>query len=251
MKDKEIGEKILAFIGANSMVSKLVSSQYKDEVATLGDIVNAEFGDEKRHVPMVHWNTVAFKFEEGLSASDFEMLYLEPAAIALAENLDRTILFEMALQAGKRVGTPGAGIRKSLPELQPGSRLIVGAAAEVELLKSVEFDPSNNQVWFNQNTPEVTTDLAFLGKEDDVSRVYDRRVLGDTNLLFTEESVVLCCRPLYGPTANDGRLSVRMTLEDVRTEDIIGHAPDVRKKAVIEFLCGVAVNPKETTVIFS
>lgn len=280
---QHVANTALMFIKSNLVATGLVANDYEDMICKHGDTVPVTLpgtyttGVGRRpgkevDVELSDWICCSFLMdveERSKSFADIVNEYIEPAAIAMAESLDRSTLFWMAVGAGSRSGSPGGGFK--LPNIS-GKYLIVPPKAQADLILDYKFSPlrakhdgtalSNaalfdGQVYMDQNCPVVTTEMCRMGTNGNgVTEVMERREIGDMSLLFDKDSTVLACRPLPTKEAFQvsqavstfAGLSLRLT--------VTPHGPDpeteeVRDRFTLEMLTGVGVDPEGIEVIYS
>lgn len=201
----------LLFLRSNMVAASLVKRDFEDMIQEHGDIINvrrpndfnmrrtADFANletqdaisTKIQVPLDQWATVSFLIGDGERTKSFANLvdeYLEPAAIALAEAVDRIVLGQAArlltYTAGELGAMTSANAQRFLVETdkvlndnrcpQAGRQLLLSTNAKAQLLQSsvvVEADKRgdegtalrdasvgriyNFQTWMSQNVNSV------------------------------------------------------------------------------------------------
>lgn len=128
--DEHWVQSTLLFLQSNMVSSALVRRDFENMIQEHGDIVNVRRPNDfivyntddasdvvtqdaistKIQVPLDQWATVSFLIRDGERSKSFADLvteYLEPAAIALAENVDRIVLGQVARLATYTAGKLG------------------------------------------------------------------------------------------------------------------------------------------------
>ena len=258
----------LKFLHNNLISTKLVTRDYDSKVSSHKDVVDAWLGGKKFSVDLLYWHTVSFKLmwkERSKSFHDLANLYLEPAALALADNLDRTTLHQLAVRAGNRCGCPGEGFTMP-PEFNPYHQiLVIGTNAQADILKTdYPFQRTlehlgtaedeariSTGIWVDHNCPEVSTHHSSWSKSDDMYEVLDLEKIGNMNLLFDQDSAVVACRPLPARAGQSvvsfAGLSLRCSIQ----QDVDKESGDLYERVTFDTLTGVGVDPDKTSVIFS
>lgn len=212
----------LLFLRSNMVAASLVKRNYEDMIQDHGDVINvrrpndfamrrtADFSNLetqdavsiKVQVPLDQWATVSFLIGDGERSKSFANLvdeYLEPAALALAEAVDKIVLGQVARLATYTAGELNAmnstNAQRFLVETDkclndnkcpiPGRNLILSTNAKAQLLQSsvvVEADKRGDegtalrdasvgriygfQTWMSQNVNSVsnadTDETAFV-----------------------------------------------------------------------------------------
>lgn len=212
----------LLFLQSNMVAASLVKRDFEDMIQDHGDIINvrrqqdfvmrrtADFVNldtqdavsNKIQVPLDQWATVSFLIGDGERSKSFANLaneYLEPAAIALGEAVDKIVLGQVARLstnfAGELNAMNASNAQRFLVETdkalndskcpQVGRQLILSTNAKAQLLQSsivVEADKRGDegtalreasvgriygfQTWMDQNVnsvdPSDTDSTAFV-----------------------------------------------------------------------------------------
>ena len=210
----------LMFLRNNTVATSLVKRDFEEIIQSHGDVINVRRPSNfdmdrtadnvnlntqsaistKIQVPLDQWATVSFLINDGERSKSFANLveeYLEPAAIALAQAVDRIVLGQVArlltYTAGELGGMTAANAQQFLIDTNKvlndnavpaaGRNLILSTNAEAKLLASsvvVEADKRgdagtalrdasvgriyNMQTWMDQNVNSVdTVDLETTG----------------------------------------------------------------------------------------
>jgi len=251
----------LMFVVSNLVSAKTVLRDYKPEAAYEGDVVNVQFprpfstAHDKQPgprlpCPLNYWTTVSFLVnpaDREKAFGDITNEYIEPAAIAMAESLDRYVLFNMATQAQHRRGTPGRGFE--FPGDLGQQTLIVNPGAQADLVIDARFEPtrrerdgtawdhaalSGEQIFMDQSCPGVL-----------ITHVDENEQIGDISLMFDPEGAAIACRPLPvegGLISAFSGLAVRVRVEEVE---------DGADRVTFDMLTGVVVIPELVTAIYS
>lgn len=175
----------LMFLRSNMVAANLVRRDFEEIIQEHGDVINvrrpqdfayrrtADFVNletqdataTKIQVPLDQWATVSFLIGDGEGSKSFANLvdqYLEPAALALSEGVDRVVLGQAArlltFTAGELGGMTSANARQFLVETdkvlndnrcpQDGRNLILSTNAKSQLLQTdivVEADKRGDQ----------------------------------------------------------------------------------------------------------
>lgn len=175
----------LLFLMSNMVAANLVKRDFEDLIQDHGDIINVRRPNDfamrrttdfanletqdaistKIQVPLDQWATVSFLIGDGERSKSFANLvneYLEPAAIALAEAVDKIVLGQVARLLTNTSGELGVmdstNAQRFLVETEkvlndnkcpaPGRQLILSTNAKAQLLQSsvvVEADKRGDE----------------------------------------------------------------------------------------------------------
>lgn len=275
----------LGALKSNTVMARLVNRDYSTEVATRGDVVNViqrgalqvndkEKGKEitlqtpsnsKIPVTLDKHKEISWLIEDVASAKAVEdaINYVQDAAIAMAETIDKDLLL-MALAMGNKVtATSGVLDKDTILRTREilnvkkcpvqGRVFVISPKDETALLKLEEF---TKQDWSDENL--VALREATLGRKFGFTFVMDQNVSStedagnpgtfiSNNIAFQRDAIALVTRPLPAPPANSGAVSAVVEEDGIAVR--VTKSYDQRAGGVLwtlDVLYGVAAMRKDT-----
>lgn len=239
----------LGALKANTVMSNLVSRDFDDTVATRGDVVNIikrgaltvndktkgqqitlqTPSNDKIPVTLDKHKEVSWLIEDVASAKAVNdaVNYVQDAAIALGEQIDRDLLGLYSVLA-EEVGASGEDIgvdeilaaSQRLNELKcplRGRYFVIGPKEQTSLLKTEQF---TNAQWDDENVTALRE--ATIGGKYGFTFLMDQQVLytGASprtyhNMAFHRDAFVLVTRPLPAPPAGHGAFSSVIEIDGI------------------------------------